>query len=128
MEVLWWLAPPLAATVLAMVWASWRGRARDDVQRESTDESLARLGSALARPLPRRAAKASPARRPDDPTHGVAVRRTPRAAAESTAADDIIDGMSRKTATLSFASVAAGHAAGHRILRTDALRGDVARA
>jgi hypothetical protein len=82
MGVLWWLAPPLAATVLAMAWVSWRGRARDDVRRESSDEALARLGSALARPLPRRAAKASPPRVADDPTHGVAVRRTPRPAAE----------------------------------------------
>jgi hypothetical protein len=85
MDVLWWLAPPLAATVLAMAWASWRGRARDDLRRESSDEALARLGSALSRPLPRRAAKASTARVADDPTHGVAVRRTPRAAAEPTA-------------------------------------------
>jgi hypothetical protein len=85
MEVLWWLAPPVAATVLAMAWAAWRGRARDDLRRESSDQALARLGSALERPLPRRAAKRSTARVGDDPTHGVAVRRTPRAAAESTA-------------------------------------------
>jgi predicted DNA-binding transcriptional regulator YafY len=73
-EVLWWLVPPLAATALAMAWAAWRGRSRDDVRRESSDEALARLGSALAQPLPRKkvTARASVA---DDPTHGVAVRR-----------------------------------------------------
>ena len=85
MDVLWWLVPPLAATVLAMAWVSWRGRARDDVRRESSDEALSRLGSALARPLPRRSAKASPSRVDEDPTHGVAVRRTPRPAGEPTA-------------------------------------------
>jgi hypothetical protein len=87
MTVLWWLAPPLAATVLAMAWAAWRGRARDgdEVRRATSDEALARLGSALARPLPRRAAKASPTRVPDGPTHGVAVRRTPRPTAGPTA-------------------------------------------
>jgi hypothetical protein len=86
MEVLWWLAPPLAATVLAMAWAAWRGRTRDEVRRESSDEALARLGSALARPLPRKAARPTgPGPAADDPTHGVAVRRTPRAAPETTA-------------------------------------------
>jgi len=84
MEVLWWLAPPLAATALAMVWAGWRGRARDDVRRESSDEALTRLGSALERPLPRRAAAAAPTRIVDGPSHGVAVRRGPRPDAETT--------------------------------------------
>lgn len=83
MGVLWWLAPPLAATTLAMVWAAWRGRRRDDVRSESSDEVLARLGSALARPLPRRAAKAAAPRVVDDPSHGVAVRRGSRPAAET---------------------------------------------
>ena len=84
MGVLWWLAPPLAATALAMVWASWRGRERDEVRRESSDEALSRLGSAITRPLPRRAAKSAQPRVPDDPSHGVAVRRGPRPAAERT--------------------------------------------
>jgi hypothetical protein len=81
MEVLWWLAPPLAATAVAMVWVSWLGRARDEAPREDSDEALARLGSALARPLPKRGAKGGPA--PADPTHGVAVRKAPRAAPQS---------------------------------------------
>jgi hypothetical protein len=85
MEVLWWLAPPVAATALAMAWAGWRGRARDEVRRESSDAALTRLGSALDRPLPRRAAKVAPPRVVDGPSHGVAVRRSPRPAAEPTA-------------------------------------------
>ena len=31
MQVLWWLVPPLAATLLAMLWAGWAGRERDEV-------------------------------------------------------------------------------------------------
>jgi hypothetical protein len=85
MGVLWWLAPPLAATALAMVWAAWRGRARDDVRRESSDEALARLGTALERQLPRRAATSALPRSADDPSHGVAVRRAARAAADEAA-------------------------------------------
>jgi hypothetical protein len=84
MEVLWWLVPPLAATALAMIWAAWRGRAHDVERHESTDKALARLGSALEQPLPRRAAKPSSSRGADDPTHGVAVRRSSRPAAVTT--------------------------------------------
>lgn len=81
MEVLWWLAPPLVATVLAMVWAGWLGRERDDEQRDDSDAALARMADALARPAPSRRPRSS---RPaasaatDELTHGVAVRRTPR--------------------------------------------------
>jgi hypothetical protein len=85
MGVLWWLVPPLAVTALAMAWAAWRGRARDEVRRESSDQALTRLGSALERPLPRRPAKAAPVRVVDGPSHGVAVRRRPRPATEPTA-------------------------------------------
>jgi hypothetical protein len=79
MEVLWWLMPPLGATALAMAWAGWRGRERDEVRRDSSDKALADLGSALERPLPKQSAKVASARVSDDPTHGVAVRRRPRA-------------------------------------------------
>jgi|1185.fasta_scaffold157066_2 hypothetical protein len=82
MGVLWWLAAPLAATALAMVWAGWRGRARDDVRRETSDEALAQLGAALGQPLPRPGAKAAPPRVVDDPSHGVAVRKPARPAAD----------------------------------------------
>jgi hypothetical protein len=65
-----------------MIWAGWRGRERDEVRQESSDEALARLGSAINRPLPRRAAKSAQPRVIEDPSHGVAVRRGPRAAAD----------------------------------------------
>ena len=47
-EILWWLAPPVVATVLAMVWVSWLGReGRGEVDREV---AVRRLGDAMSRP------------------------------------------------------------------------------
>jgi len=72
MLVLWWLVPPLAATCLAMLWASWAGRDRDEVKRDDSAEAMARLKRALERPAPR---KGKPvASLPPEPTHGVAIR------------------------------------------------------
>jgi hypothetical protein len=85
MEVLWWLAPPLAATGLAMAWAGWRGRERDEVRRDSSDQALAQLGAALDRPLPRQTTRAASVRVIDDATHGVAVRRAARVDAPQSA-------------------------------------------
>ncbi|MBA2772877.1 MAG: hypothetical protein H0U36_02370 [Nocardioidaceae bacterium] len=78
MQVLWWLVPPLAATVLAMLWAAWLGRQRDDDRRDDSDAALAKMADALARPAPRRARLQSPPAAVAEPGHGVAVRRTPR--------------------------------------------------
>lgn len=75
MEVLWWLVPPLVATCLAMVWVAWAGRERDEVTRDDSDEALARMQRALAKPTP---AKGRPVPSVTvEPTHGVAVRRKP---------------------------------------------------
>ena len=78
MQVLWWLVPPLAATLLAMVWVAWAGRERDEVRRDDSDEALARMGAALTRPTPRGTPVASA---PIEPTHGVALRGVRRGAA-----------------------------------------------
>jgi hypothetical protein len=72
MVVLWWLVPPLAATCLAMVWAGWAGRARDEVTRDDSPEAMDRMRRALERPLPHRGKPV--VSRPLEPTHGVAVR------------------------------------------------------
>jgi hypothetical protein len=75
-EILLWLVPPVAVTLVAMAWVGWMGReGRGEVDRE---EALRRLGAALERPL--RSHTAPLARRRDRST-GVAVRRTPRAGA-----------------------------------------------
>jgi len=74
MQVLWWLAPPLVATVLAMLWAAWFGRTRDEATRDNSDEALERMRAALARTLPSTARSTPPAK--VEVTHGVAIRRT----------------------------------------------------
>jgi hypothetical protein len=72
MAVLWWLVPPLVATCLAMLWASWLGRDRDDERRDDSEAALLRMEKALRKPTP---AKGRPvASVPTEPTHGVAIR------------------------------------------------------
>jgi hypothetical protein len=72
-EILWWLAPPVVATVLAMLWVSWLGRSgRGEVDREV---AVRRLGEAMARPT-RVSSRTPPASdRPRERSTGVAVRR-----------------------------------------------------
>ncbi|HYJ69933.1 MAG TPA: hypothetical protein VEX15_19945 [Nocardioidaceae bacterium] len=74
MGVLWWLAVPLGVTVLAMAWAAWVGRPRDD--RDRDEVARARLADALAKPMPAEARRI--AVQPPDPPRGVAVRRSTR--------------------------------------------------
>jgi hypothetical protein len=73
-QVLWWLVPPLVATVVAMLWAGWAGRARDDVRRDDSDEALERMAKALARSAPKARARVAPATM--ERSHGVAMRTT----------------------------------------------------
>ena len=75
-EILWWLAPPVAATVLAMVWVAWLGReGRGEVDREV---AVRRLGEAIERPTRvRPTAQPRPPATPDRST-GVAVRPSTR--------------------------------------------------
>jgi len=75
-EILWWLAPPVVATGLAMGWVSWLGRAG----RGQVDPEVAarRLGDAMARPP--RVTRAA-ARRPttaEERGTGIAVRSSSR--------------------------------------------------
>jgi hypothetical protein len=73
-QVLWWLVPPLVATVVAMLWAGWAGRARDDVRRDDSEEALERMAKALSRSAPKARARVAPA--PMERSHGVAMRTT----------------------------------------------------
>lgn len=71
MEILLWLVPAGAVTVLAMLWAWWQGRRS---QRElDREEGVRRLGRALERPAP---SYAPTPRRTPDRSSAVAVRRT----------------------------------------------------
>ena len=75
-QILWWLAPPVVATVVAMVWVAWLGRdGRGQVDREV---AVRRLSQAMARP-PRTARNlpVRPAKQGERST-GVAVRPSTR--------------------------------------------------
>jgi hypothetical protein len=80
MSVLWWLAVPLGITALAMVWAAWAGRERDDRDRDKATRA-ARIGSALAKPLPASARRIVV--QPNDRPRGVAVRPSARSTPRS---------------------------------------------
>ena len=109
MQILWWLAPPAVATVLAMVWVAWLGRAgRGRIDREvavrrqtvvgevghhplpgggahlpTPLEPLPRLSEALARPTkPSRTTPSRPAVQAER-SSGVAVRPSSRPADNS---------------------------------------------
>ncbi|MBA3308704.1 MAG: hypothetical protein H0U28_01410 [Nocardioidaceae bacterium] len=76
MQVLWWLVPPLAATCLAMLWAGWAGRRREEAGRDDSEAALLRMKKALSRPAPRSRNRIAPA--PKETIHGVAVRGAAR--------------------------------------------------
>ncbi len=72
MEILWWLAPPVVVTIVAMLWVSWLARdGRGEVDREVAVERLAKARRkdhpGLSRPRPG-------ASRPRDRITGNAVR------------------------------------------------------
>jgi hypothetical protein len=68
----WWLIP-LAATVLAVVWAAWRSRPRRPADAHVAMEDMARFRQAMERPMP-----AGPGGRPAglDATGGTGARDT----------------------------------------------------
>lgn len=71
MEILFWLLPAAAATLVATVWVSWWGReGRGEVDR---DTAARRLGEALSRERAARPGYAVPAR-DAEPASGVALR------------------------------------------------------
>ena len=75
-QILWWLAPPVVATLVAMVWVAWLGRSgRREVDREA---AVRRLSEAMARTTS--PAPTTPARRPlpGERSTGVAVRPSRR--------------------------------------------------
>src|SRR4051812_5906828 len=77
-EILLWLVPPVVVTLVAMAWVGWVGRAgRGEVDRE---EAVRRVGAALERPQPVRPSRLPRGR---GRSTGVAIRRTPRRAADA---------------------------------------------
>lgn len=73
--ILLWLVPPVAVTVVAMLWVSWLGReGRGEVDRET---AVRRMGDALS--SPRRSPGYAAAPPQHDRSTGVAVRPSRRA-------------------------------------------------
>jgi hypothetical protein len=80
-EILWWLAPPVVATVLAMLWVSWLGREGRGVV--DPDVAARRLGAAMAKPSRPRPGSSGRPSQPRDRSTGVAVRPSSRATPRS---------------------------------------------
>ena len=76
MEILWWLAPAVAATAVAMLWAAWAGRPRRE-DRERSEADYERFAAAMSKEHPA-AGKPKPVRVRDRST-GIAVRPSRRA-------------------------------------------------
>lgn len=70
--ILWWLAPPVVVTVVAMLWVTWRSRA--GLRETDREQAVARLERALRKEHPtlRRAGAAE--MRARDRSTGIAVR------------------------------------------------------
>lgn len=73
-EILLWLVVPLAVTALAMVWAAWAGRPRDERGRD--ERSRERFATAMAARKPRRPLMVATQQR--ERSSGVAVRPSRR--------------------------------------------------
>ena len=69
--ILWWLAPPAVVTLVAMIWATWVGERRGEVDR---DVAVERLERALRKEHPGQKAPGPAAGRPRDRSTGIAVR------------------------------------------------------
>jgi hypothetical protein len=74
MEVLRWLLIPLAATVLAVLWVTWRSRDRKPADAEQGMEDMARFRQAMEKPLPPLHRTRAQYDEPIDPTTGAGSR------------------------------------------------------
>jgi hypothetical protein len=71
--LLWWL-PPAAVTLVAMLWVSWLGRARD-LSPDRSDAAQERFAAAILRELPAEVTSRVSAPRPlRERSTGIAVR------------------------------------------------------
>ncbi len=78
MEILFWWLPPAIVTVIAMLWVSWLGRARD-MGPDRSDAAQERFAAAIMRDLPtavtNRVSEPRPMR---DRSTGIAIRPSQR--------------------------------------------------
>jgi hypothetical protein len=97
--LLWWL-PPAVVTVVAMLWVSWLGRARD-LRPDRSEAAQERFAAAILKDLPSQVARQVSAPRPlHERSTGIAVRPSqlpqrptsdPTSDARGHARDDIRD-------------------------------------
>lgn len=82
-EILFWLLPPALVTVLAMLWVSWLGRARD-LSPDRSDAAQERFAAAILRDLPAEVTNRVSAPRPlRERSTGIAVRPSQRLSSPS---------------------------------------------
>ena len=93
MQILWWLAAPLAVTMVAMAWALWAGRPRQPVRADESSGAYESFTRALGRPWPERA-RTVVHQAPERVT-SVAVRRAPAADAQGNAPRAPMGGLGR---------------------------------
>ena len=92
MEILFWWLPPAIVTVIAMLWVSWLGRARD-LGPDRSEAAQERFAAAIMRDLPSEVTRRVSAPRPiRERSTGIAVRPSqkpvPQETAQSTAQRD----------------------------------------
>jgi hypothetical protein len=77
-EILYWWLPPAIVTVIAMLWVSWLGRARD-MGPDRSDAAQERFAAAIMRDLPTAAtSRVSEPRPMRDRSTGIAIRPSQR--------------------------------------------------
>lgn len=72
-EILWWLAFPAAATLVAMVWAAWAGRPDREPSRRDSEQAFEQFAAAVAKPHPTAGRRVGPPQL--GRVNGVALRR-----------------------------------------------------
>lgn len=70
-EILWWLAPAVVVTVLAMAWVGWVGRDLDPQDEKAKEKAQQKLAEAILREHP---GQVLTRRKPADRSTGIAVR------------------------------------------------------
>jgi hypothetical protein len=94
-EILFWWVPPAIVTLIAMLWVSWLGRARD-VGPDRSEAAQERFAAAIMRDLPSEVTHSVGApRRVRDRSTGIAVRPSQDPAARRAGTGEPHDGSRR---------------------------------
>ena len=95
MEILFWWLPPAIVTLIAMLWVSWLGRARD-IGPDRSEAAQERFAAAIMRDLPIEVTRQVSAPRPlRERSTGIAVRPSQNPASHGTGTPDSHQGSRR---------------------------------